>query len=397
MTLLKNNKNLVARFLLVTIVFLAILSALPAAAAPFRFVVMGDCRGPGQNNPINKSELTVIVNLISDMKPKPQFVVFNGDMAFIGGKTKGDTTNLEQWNGVMYPITVNPHQENEIRLYPTIGNHELYDGQKDASGKKRCTLFNQANYQDVYKKHLPKNGPAGYEGLAYSFEFGQGPEKSYFVIMDSFHIEANHNRDYWYQKFVKAQRDWLADKLEKHHNSPYIFVVSHMPIYPVKIERNDTLDRVWKILDHYNISAYFGAHEHLYDRCYIDSSVKPQFIEGTWKNKILHIISGRSGAWDHPQLTPAGWQEVDDDELIDGPAAPAGSTPTGRVTSHHFNFVVVDVQDGQAMVQAYGRPKAQGDTGHGIGNYKPIDERLSIESRIPGVSPALLDLLLENK
>jgi hypothetical protein len=258
--------------------------------------------------------------------------------------------------------------DQEIRLYVVIGNHELYKRVYDGkTGKQKapvCVFFNQTKFIDLYQRFLPLDGQEinpSYATLAYTFEHGQGADKSFLAVLDSFHItKAKENQPgSWYEKFLKEQRDWLERQLDKHRGAPFIFVMSHTPVRPLSPGmQNDTQDRLWLLLDRYNISAYFGAHEHTYDRKYVGPGDKPYKLAG-WnlQNRILHIISGKAGAI----------------ATDDGEYTPPAVTQARAHASHHFNFVVVDVEDGKAKMQTYGRPTKPGMSEV----YQVIDNEIS--------------------
>ncbi len=125
--------------------------------------------------------------------------------------------------------------DQEIRLYVVIGNHELYKRVYDSkTGKQKapvCVFFNQTKFVDLYQRFLPLDGQEinpSYATLAYTFEHGQGADKSFLAVLDSFHItKAKENQPgSWYEKFLKEQRDWLERQLDKHRGAPFILTVA---------------------------------------------------------------------------------------------------------------------------------------------------------------------------
>ncbi len=374
-------------------------------ALAYRFVVMGDSRNKiSSTDPINTAELKKIRDFIRNLNPKPDFVIFLADMAYCGAQKEGDPdTNLTAWNKLI--TGTNPKDPadlprivlkspdaklaaQEIRLYAVVGNHELYKRVYDAQGQQKapvCVFFNQTKFRNIFKPFMPQDGKeidSSYEALAYTFEHGAGAEKSFFVVLDSFHItqDKEKNPGYWYEKFLEPQRDWLEGKLDKHRGTPFIFVMSHAPARPISSGmHNDTQDRLWLVLDRYNISTYFGAHEHTYDRKYVGPGDKPYALaEWNLQNQILHIITGKAGAVDRGDDTEYKQPEV---------------TEAKAHASRYYNFVVVDVENGKARLKTYGRP-----TKPGMGDkYTVIDAQTPPVAPRGALIPGALKLLMKGQ
>ncbi len=248
--------------LLVLILWVVAVLAASAAAEDFRFVVFGDSRGSASGGPpINETQLGFMVQQIVALNPKPVLAVFGGDLAL-------RASNWDRWKTLTQPLT-----DAGIILFLAKGNHELYDNK----GKRR--LVNQTAYQKFVAAnypHIPSNGPPGFDRLAYSFEYGN----SLFIVLDSFYMNPDSKVDkILYGGITWQQLVWL-DGLLANTKKERRFVFSHMPAYPVDWAkpRDSSLDDLWKIMDVRRITLFFGAHEHLYDRWFIDSSVDPDYI-----------------------------------------------------------------------------------------------------------------------
>jgi hypothetical protein len=374
-------------------------------ALAYRFVVMGDSRSDIKSaDPINTAEVKKIRDTIRKLTPKPDFVIFLADMAYCGAQKASDPNkNLTAWNKLI--TGTNPTDPttlprivlkapgakpaaNEIRLYVAVGNHELYKRVYDPkTGKQKapvCVFFNQTKFKNIYQPFTPTDGQeinSSYETLAYTFEHGTGADKSLFVVLDSFHLTQKTEKTpiVWYERFLPEQLNWLERKLDEHRGEPFIFVMSHTPARPISTGmHNLTQDQLWLILDRYNISTYFGAHEHTYDRKYVGPGAQPYKL-AAWnlQNKILHMITGKAGAVaaDDGKYTPP---EVSADQAH---------------ASHFFNFVVVDVAEGKAKVKTYGRP-----TKSGVSNiYQVIDDKTAPVAPRGVPIPGALKLLLKGR
>jgi hypothetical protein len=195
--------------------------------------------------------------------------------------------------------------------------------------------FVAANYP-----HIPSNGPPGFDRLVYSFEYGN----SLFIVLDSFYMNPDSKVDKMlYGGITWQQLAWLdgllANTIKKHR-----FVFSHMPAYPVDWAkpRDSSLDDLWKIMDVRRITLFFAAHEHLYDRWFIDSSVDPDYIRSR-----AQIITGCAGGpFSQPPM-------VKDPKKYNHP----------RYTTYKMNnYVVMDVQGDKVTWTTYGGTKKAGYT-----------------------------------
>jgi Icc protein len=243
-------------------------SSTTAPRETFRFVVLGDSRGNDSSEPVNTAILGNLSSQIAALDPKPDLVLFLGDLVFSGGLSQ-----LNQWNSIIAPI---PNAG--IPVYPTLGNHELLTGL--ASG--------QEAYRDYFE--LPTNGPSGYDELAYSVEH----KNALFVCLDSYYFDG---QTFFSNQITNAQLAWLNNLLGS-TTKKFKFVFTHSPAYPVDGHIGNSLDSnqaqrdaFWNILDDGQATIFFAGHEHLYSRWGINSAVN-----SNWNNKLLQIIAGGAGA-----------------------------------------------------------------------------------------------------
>lgn len=234
-----------------------------------RFIAMADSRGTDVG--VNSTELAKFVNLIVELTPRPEFIIFPGDLV-----QTGQADNLAHWQQIMKPITAAG-----IAIYPVPGNHEIKSG--PAIGQDAFTAAFE----------LPANGPAGYTELCYSFEvddlvFIAGLDSSYFD---------NAQGQFLDNQITAPQRDWLSRRLAA-SRARYKFVFAHAPAYPTGAHLQTSLDAFpldrdafWQILDDADVTAYFCGHEHNYSRRLIDSGV-----DSRWFNPIHQLVVGSCGA-----------------------------------------------------------------------------------------------------
>jgi Icc-related predicted phosphoesterase len=95
----------------------------PEISLPFRFIAYGDTRftDPKNTDASNPVVRQTLVQAIADAKPA--FISIGGDIAY-----KGDDVN--DWK--IWDKETAVWRENKIRVYPALGNHDLYGDQKIA-------------------------------------------------------------------------------------------------------------------------------------------------------------------------------------------------------------------------------------------------------------------------
>jgi Icc-related predicted phosphoesterase len=95
----------------------------PQIALPFRFVAYGDTRftDPKNIDAANPLVRQTLVQAIADAHPT--FISIGGDIAYNG-------TNVSDWQ--IWDEETAVWRENKIRVYPALGNHDLYGDEKVA-------------------------------------------------------------------------------------------------------------------------------------------------------------------------------------------------------------------------------------------------------------------------
>ncbi|MDI6778291.1 MAG: metallophosphoesterase [Patescibacteria group bacterium] len=251
------------KFLVAIIFFLALASQ----AKAFSFAVIGDTQKfkTGKNDALRKTAKSISAT-------GADFSFMLGDFC---GSYKKCASKLLTWKKVAAPLfpSVCPVPNFWCGVYPTHGNH-------DAVGA--------SDWQSAFDP--PLNGPGGYVGWTYSFDY----ENSHFVVLDS-------NRSQWHL-VDQTQRDWLEQYLAA-NTKENIFVFLHEPAFPVSEKIGSSLDAnpasrdaFWEILDRYDVAAVFNGHEHIFTRRKIDSSVFPSA-----QNSIYQFTLGNTDAYSHPK------------------------------------------------------------------------------------------------
>ncbi len=309
-------------------------STVPAQA--FRFVVYSDCRAPKYQSKIdfphnlfNVDVLGYINSQITALTPRPAFVVFMGDMVnFASPKADGNpsTSNLDYWKTVM------TNELADIPLYVGVGNSDLYG----------TTWWTELNLQTEFAQtfsNMPDNGPqtpVDFRHMVYSFEYGQGQEKSLFTVLDSFGIyygmgyttTVHCDNDFDPYPFPAEQINWFSDTAaasDAHHK----FVFAHGPAFSVigfPVARN--VSKIWDVALNNHFDTFFCAHEHLYYRWNIDQAADP-----TASGKLIQNLTGTSGA-------------------VPDSSTSVNANPENRIY-FGYNFVVVDVESTTITEHAY--------------------------------------------
>lgn len=303
-----------------------------------RFVFLADSRSDTHGDPpapekfINTPVLSAIVTQILALSPRPNFVVFGGDMAYRGHYKDSKTSfyTFQAFKNVMAPLTAAG-----IPVYTTMGNHELYDTHADST----FVLANQTEFQAVFTDN-PSNGPPGYKRLVYSFTSPKGD--SFFAVLDPYYITAD-GPDSLTGNIDDTQLNWLANQLA-HTQATHKFLFIHTPYYYISADSpNVTFTNLWNILDSNKFDFFACGHSHLYSRKTIDSSVAPSPQPTPplppWKNNVVQLICGTCGApIDNakPDVDPS-WH------VFDGSNAP-----------NTYYFSVVDINGDQTTVNSYG-------------------------------------------
>lgn len=236
------------------IALIIIFSLASQSAHAFSFAVIGDTQKfkTGKKSALRQAAGNIAAADVD-------FTIMMGD--FCSGRNCAK--QLRRWKSAASPLFPD--------IYGVRGNHDL------VSPDIWQSIFNP-----------PANGPSGYIGWTYSFDYGN----SHFIVLDTSRV---------YQHLINSnQRDWLEQDLAA-NTKENVFVFFHEPAFPVGHKIGKSLDAdpgnrnaLWEILDSYNVTAVFSGHEHIYSRKKINSSV----FSGA-ENSIYQFIVGNTDSYSH--------------------------------------------------------------------------------------------------
>jgi calcineurin-like phosphoesterase family protein len=205
-----------------------------------QFVMYADSTSGRPDGP-NALDLAALNRLILRLSPAPEFIVFPGD--HIGG-----SENLEehrrQWryflDTEMAPITAA-----KIPVYNTTSNHDNYYPGTDQ-------IFREV------LPDIPKNGPAGEEGLEYWVRRGD-------VLLVAVNMHSSR-RGSW----GRIDAAWLDKVLTENHDAKYKLVTAHLPAHTVNgygfmnCNHEDSL-KFWDLLVKHGVQIYLCSHVLAFD------------------------------------------------------------------------------------------------------------------------------------
>jgi outer membrane autotransporter protein len=312
------------------------------------FVWVADTRGNANNDIIDTTVLTPIVNSIVALTPAPSVVIFGGDAAYRGGTdwlTKFQQVFTDRLTAAGIPTAF------------AIGNHELYT--KDTSPLEQYALQRQQDFQSMFNSNWVQNGPAGYTNLAFSFQIGN----SLFIVADSYYAPADGSTPVY--KVDKAQRDWITRRLQN-DTASHIFVLTHVPAFsPWQPSPNQDMADFWQTITtagsatNTNASISFAGHEHLYYRTLHD---------GTYQ-----VLAGSGGA-------PLGCDTP--------PCPPLGPVYPGDVFALSYNYAVVSIDGRYVTVSVFDQANHTLDAFQFFDNSGVQNSAINNAAPIVGPQPA---------
>ena len=215
------------------------ISALLPRGPGHHFVLYGDaCSGvPGAPHETTFASVNAVVSRIS---PNPEFIVFPGDEVI--GLTADAEALRAQWRH-WFEVEMAWLDREAVPLYHTTSNHTTYDAMSER-------IFTEM------LPDLPRNGPAGQEGL------------SYFVRRDDLLLVFVHTGWTGLGGEGHVETDWLEETLRQQADARFKFVVGHHPVFPVNgfsgaYQREigpDHADTFWNILVEHGVFAYLCSH-----------------------------------------------------------------------------------------------------------------------------------------
>ncbi|HTB31843.1 MAG TPA: metallophosphoesterase [Bacteroidia bacterium] len=260
----------------------------PSHAVPdtsdYTFVVTGDNRvDQGEivgDTTTNTYQLNRMFMEVSEMKPLPKMLIFNGDLVFGHTNDTGKLGNeLRIWIGL---FNKSPLAKSGVKLIAFTGNHEVGPNGDANGGDEKEFVSIMGKY--INGNNGPKPGTADslqtdQSQLTYSFNLGS----DHYVICNTDAAGRESRMPYhWLQQDLKQARVGGAR---------HIFVFGHKPAwcnYPASdfgLDVNPAdRDSAWAIMERYNAEVYFCSHQHYWDSIKHDAGK-------TWE-----IIGGNAGA-----------------------------------------------------------------------------------------------------
>jgi len=165
----------------------------------------------------------------------------------------------------------------DVVWYPTVGNHELKDGQTDLAWLRR--------YYYEHLKGKVNPGPAGCEETTYSWDYGI----AHFVQLDMYYDGSKHSTE---GSFNDLLYNWLVKDLDK-NTKPVVFVIYHEPAFPNGRGGKKSpagWRRFMKLLNERKVVAGLCAHTHKYARYQVD---------GAWEKFTWEVDAGNAGRMSH--------------------------------------------------------------------------------------------------
>jgi len=351
----------------------AALAPTPASCERIRFVFTGDSRSETPTvkpvkpiDLINTPVLGAIRDQILTLSPRPQFVVFGGDMAY-----RGDYDGQFTF-ATFKDFFAKPLADGGIKTYTTVGNHELYKHPSTGG----FNIANQAEFQKTFTDN-PSNGLPGHERLDYSFHSPGG--EALFAVLDAYYLTGDapsaEDPENDNGTITDPQLAWLKSQIAA-SGATHKFLFVHAPYYtvwhpPPAPYQDASYTKLWKVVDDNRFAMYFAGHVHLYSRKTVDASVPPvpQLDPAVqWKNPVVQAITGTAGAG------------------ADSATPPADASWHVSTGADNYYFTVVDIDGPVVTVTSY-----IGNTGA----YKPFDSYV-LGGNGPGADaiPALSNPLL---
>ncbi len=204
-----------------------------------QFAFYGDaCSGvPGAPH---EETFARVNRVVRRLRPPPEFIVFPGDE--IIGLSQDEAVLRQQWKH-WFDVEMAWLERDAIPLYNTTSNHTTYDA------------MSERVFTDVMA-HLPRNGPADQQGLAYFVRCGDLLLVFVHTLSTALGGEGH------------VETDWLAETLAQHTDARWKFVVGHHPAFPVNgfagpYQRTigaEYVSRFWRLLVDHEVTAYLCSH-----------------------------------------------------------------------------------------------------------------------------------------
>ena len=199
-----------------------------------------------------------------------KFFVSVGDLIYSGR----DYMQWRAWFAACQDVVA------KIPVFPVIGDHE-------PRGTTSKELWQRPEYfVNLFK--VPQNGPIGFKGEIYSFDYGF----AHIVVLNSsftYEFEGEADR----KSMLEAEAVWLDADLAS-TKQPWKIVVYHDATYNLASDRSGVYTKKYfgPVIDKHHVDAVFNGHDHAMARTYFMNNEQfvPTAAEGT-----VYFISGRTG------------------------------------------------------------------------------------------------------
>jgi hypothetical protein len=303
--------------------------AVPAPAEPWAFAVFCDGRTAlGQAGGKDGVNVTALHAVAADVAAQGvSLVVFPGDLVNGSSSFGPLARQFATWREAMAPL-----YSAGVPVYVSRGNHEL--GQDSPKGASLAAW--RAAFPD-----LPKNGPAGQEGLTYAVTRADAE----FIAVDQF-IGIRPGADPGQHDSAVNQgmvSPWVLDRVRR-SAARWVFVFGHESAFIGHHEDcmgsfPEERDALWDALGERG-GVYLTGHDHMYVR---------QTAPDAKGRKVLELVVGCAGATPYP-LDNAGMNAQFDRHVvpeIQFVNARAGGVPNTGGLPMYFGYVLITVDGGR--------------------------------------------------
>ena len=288
-----SGSSLSLRLIMLSLLFVFLLSSAVWAQTPWKFIAVGDTRGTSSTDQINTMIVSELANEIVHQGAK--FVIVPGDLVYSGSEAA-----FRSWKNLMANV-----DSAGIKILPVLGNHDASDIQ---------------GWINVFGNDIPDNGPL------------LERDRTYYYTYDNVLVIGLDN----YVKPGLVNQAWVNTVLAL-NTQPHVFAFGHLPAF--KANHPDCLDdypadrdTFWKGLKNANVRAYFAGHDHFYDHARIDDG------DGNADNDVHQLIVGSGGAPFHTSYSYNG--------------ANTAWTPVNQFHEAQYGYSLVEI-DGPAVTMTF--------------------------------------------
>lgn len=279
----------------------------PANNTRSKFLIFGDSQSGNSSNP-EYTPWNRTVQKAFASNPDANFMVNIGDLTEQG-------QNYQHWNNWFSAAAgVIDH----IPEMAVQGNHETYAPSVNGSVAPQYYLNQFA---------VPDNGPYGYIGQTYSYNYGN----VHFVVLDSQEDEEAPGND----SFLQQQADWLESDLTSNKQKWTIVMFHKTPYYNKKTRNNPAVkDILTPVIEKHHVDVVLNGHDHGASRTYPINGDKyyTDFSKGT-----VYYVTGRSGNKYYTDLSNKAWDAFFADTQ-DSPTYEVAEIVNGKLTIKAYKY-----------------------------------------------------------